>query len=270
MLASLDHVDEAMAVGAGSEATWEARHQVEYQTILVVEPLLRLEEVARRPGELVLGVGVRLPFASVKFYDGLANLCIAPAWSGNAAKTPMWRPDASAGGSRTPAYAGADGSRTVNPYNDGSRTVNPYGGNTAYGGPSNSGSGRTPAWNPTATSSSYTHDPFSNNTGGRTPAYEPSYSRTPGPSYNTPGASSRAYDAPTPGKDFNNAPTPSAHPMNAYGNAGNTPAAMGGAPTPKFSGDAPTPYGGQPETPGWAGGGDTDDGPRYEEATPSP
>lgn len=178
----------------------------------------------------------------------------------------MWRPYASGAGSRTPAYvAGGDGSRTVNPYNDGSRTVNPYGGSTSYGG-----SGRTPAWNPTATSSSYSHDPFSSNAGGRTPAYEPSYSRTPGPSYGTPASSSRAYDAPTPGNDFNTAPTPTAHPMNGYGNAGNTPAANGGAPTPRFSGDAPTPFGGPPETPKWAAEGDGDDAPRYEEGTPSP
>lgn len=58
-----------------------------------------------------------------------------------------------------------------------------------------------------------------------------------------------------------------------------------GAPTPKFSGDAPTPFGGLPETPGFGAGpsgvggdrdgdGDDDDdddgGPRYEEGTPSP
>ena len=51
---------------------------------------------------------------------------------------------------------------------------------------------------------------------------------------------------------------------------------MGGAPTPKFSGDAPTPYAGVPETPGF-GEGDADAdadaegedvSPRYE--TPSP
>jgi hypothetical protein len=43
---------------------------------------------------------------------------------------------------------------------------------------------------------------------------------------------------------------------------------MGGVPTPKFSGDAPTPFGGQPETPGWGAAEDTS--PRYEEGTPSP
>ena len=198
------------------------------------------------------------------------NSATAPAWSANASKTPMWRPDAAASGGRTPAYtAGVDGSRTVNPYNDGSRTVNPYGGSTVYGGVS--GGGRTPAWNPTATSSSYSHDPFLNNAGGRTPAYEPSYSRTPGPSYGTPAATShRSYDAPTPGKDFMTAPTPTAHPKNGYGNAGSTPAATGGAPTPRFSGDAPTPHDTTAVTPGWAGAADDDDGPRYEEGTPSP
>ena len=203
----------------------------------------------------------------------------APTWSANVstARTPMWRQDASSananGGGRTPAYmASNDGSRTVNPYADGSRTVNPYGG-------SPSGGARTPAWNLTATSSSYSHDPFvsssssTTNTGGRTPAYEPSY-RTPAPSYPTPNATgpasnNRSYDPPTPGKDFTTAPTPAAQPSNGYPNVGNTPAAMGGAPTPKFSGDAPTPFGGQPETPGWGAGGE-DTSPRYEEGTPSP
>lgn len=193
------------------------------------------------------------------------------------------------GGSRTPAYVAAgDGSRTVNPYNDGSRTVNPYGGVTTYGGPGASGGvsvpytflfdsklnllQRTPAWNPTATSSSYTNDPFSG-AGGRTPAYEPSHTRTP--AYNDPSTNNtqpsnpRPYDAPTPGKDFTNAPTPAAQPANGYGNVGSTPAAVGAAPTPKFSGDAPTPFSGLPETPGF-GAGDGDDGPRYEEGTPSP
>lgn len=172
----------------------------------------------------------------------------------------MWSQSGSGGGGRTPAYASSG---------DGSRTVNPYGGSTSYGGPSVSG-GRTPAWNLPATSSSYSQDPFSNTTGGRTPAYEPSYSRTPGPSYNPPASSNRVYDAPTPGKDFTTAPTPTAHPANGYGNVGSTPAAIGGAPTPKFSGDAPTPFGGQPETPGWGASGEGDDGPRYAEGTPSP
>ena len=137
---------------------------------------------------------------------------------------------------------------------------------------------RTPAWNPTATSSSYSQDPFSA-TGGRTPAYEPSYNSSRTPGYTGPSNGSydqynnannhnpntnRPYDAPTPGKDFTTAPTPTPHPTNGYGNPGGTPATIGGAPTPKFSGDAPTPFGGQPETPGW-GGQAEDDGPRYED-----
>lgn len=78
---------------------------------------------------------------------------------------------------------------------------------------------------------------------------------------NTAG-NSRPYDAPTPGGDIHVVSTPS----NVY--TASTPAAA--APTPKFSGyaaDAPTPFSGQPETPAaWVG----DDGPRYEEGTPSP
>ena len=79
----------------------------------------------------------------------------------------------------------------------------------------------------------------------------------------------RAYDAPTPGKEFaggSSAPTPGA---NHGGYAGHTPREGGGGmgQTPKFSGDAPTPFGGLPETPGWTG---DDAGPRYEEGTPSP
>ena len=152
-------------------------------------------------------------------------------------------------GSRTPAYAPADGSRTVNPYNDGSRT--------AYGG---GGGGRTPAWNPTATTSSFTHDPFG---GSRTPAYESSFAN--GAAAATASKAGRAYDAPTPGKEFaGSAPTPGA----ANGYAGQTPMNSGGVgQTPKFSGDAPTPFGGLPETPGFSG---EDGGPRYEEGTPSP
>lgn len=43
----------------------------------------------------------------------------------------MWRQDGMSG-NRTPAYGGADGGRTVNPYADGNRTA--YGGATASGG----------------------------------------------------------------------------------------------------------------------------------------
>lgn len=193
-------------------------------------------------------------------------------------------------GSRTPAYA--DGGRTVNPYSDGNRT--------AYGGTSGSGgvrllmifihsakifvkkhahfkfsTQRTPAWDPGARTS-YGGDPFG---GSKTPAYTadsrtPAYNSASSTAYAEPWTSSanatgsntagnsRPYDAPTPGRDMHVVSTPS----NVY--AASTPAAA--APTPKFSGyaaDAPTPFSGQPETPAPWGG---DDGPRYEEGTPSP
>lgn len=201
----------------------------------------------------------------------------------------MWRQDAMSG-NRTPAYGGADGGRTVNPYAEGSRTA--YGGTTGSGGvsllhrPFDSSyislhlliiflsPQRTPAWDPGARTSY--GDVFG---GSKTPAYNadssrtPAYNSTSNTAYTDPWASStsattsntaansRPYDAPTPGKDIHAAPTPS----NGYSAA--TPAAV--APTPKFSGyaaDAPTPYSGQPETPAWGG----EDGPRYEEGTPSP
>ncbi|KAI4198768.1 MAG: hypothetical protein LQ346_002696 [Caloplaca aetnensis] len=167
-----------------------------------------------------------------------------PAWASS--RTPMAVPQ----GNKTPAWGAADGGRTVNPYTDGSRT--------AYGG----GGARTPAWNPAPAGH---HDPFG---GGRTPAYDssrtPAYNQTPAASgygdqwgaSNGGHNSSRAYDAPTPGKDLYAAPTPNA----GYAS---TPAAT--AATPKASGyaaDAPTPYSGQPETPA---GYDADDGPRYDE-----
>ena len=62
-----------------------------------------------------------------------ANYFKAPAWNGGASssRTPMWRQDAMSG-NRTPAYGGADGGRTVNPYADGNRTA--YGGTAASGG----------------------------------------------------------------------------------------------------------------------------------------
>ncbi|KAL8762491.1 MAG: hypothetical protein Q9184_001526 [Pyrenodesmia sp. 2 TL-2023] len=182
-----------------------------------------------------------------------------PAWSGagaaaggggaSSARTPAWQSSGMAG-NKTPAWGAADGGRTVNPYTDGSRT--------AYGG----GGARTPAWNPAPAGH---HDPFS---GGRTPAYDssrtPAYNQTPAASgygdqwgsSNGGHNSSRAYDAPTPGKDLYAAPTPN-------GGYASTPAAT--AATPKASGyaaDAPTPYSGQPETPAGYG---ADDGPRYDE-----
>ncbi|MCJ1464312.1 transcription elongation factor spt5 [Pseudocyphellaria aurata] len=189
-----------------------------------------------------------------------------PAWNGgsSSSRTPMWRQDGMSG-NRTPAYGGADGGRTVNPYADGNRT--------AYGGTAASG-GRTPAWDPGARTS------YGDSTGGsKTPAYNADSSRTPayngnasttyndswGSSANATtsntAANSRPYDAPTPGKDIHAAPTPS----NGYSAA--TPAAA--AQTPKFSGyaaEAPTPFSGQPETPAWGG----EEVPNYDEGTPSP
>ncbi|KAG8533109.1 transcription elongation factor spt5 [Bacidia gigantensis] len=173
-----------------------------------------------------------------------------PAWSGagsSSARTPAWQ-QSSAAGNRTPAYAPAnDGSRTVNPYADGSRT--------SYGG---GGGNRTPAWNPTATASSFSHDPFSLSGGGRTPAESNGYAE--GRAGQLGGVVGRAYDAPTPAAS---APTPGA--SNGYGSGGTA------GQTPKFSGDAPTPFGGGlPETPGWSGGDAGGGGPQYEEGTPSP
>ena len=250
-----------------------AGRQATYQTGLVAAHLSQWQEAARRPGaapplvEEEVSLTPRL--LSLSSLSTLETLLLtfhlaAPAWSsGNTARTPAWQ-QSSTTGSRTPAYAPADGSRTVNPYTDGSRTVNPYA----------TGSNRTPAWNPTATSSSYSHDPFA---GSRTPAYDSSHSNSSG------AKGGRAYDAPTPGKDFAAAaPTPGA--TNGY--VGHTPAAATAAATaaggggggggggvagqtPKFSGDAPTPFSGLPGTPGWSGGGE-DAGPRYEEGTPSP
>lgn len=100
----------------------------------------------------------------------------------------------------------------------------------------------------------------------KTPAWDPGNRTAYGGGHSTP---SDAFSAgsKTPYGDFGGGgKTP------AY-NAPPTPAAA--AATPKFSGYAgdvptpggvPTPYSGQPETPAWGG----DDGPRYEEGTPSP
>ncbi|MCJ1471740.1 transcription elongation factor spt5 [Lambiella insularis] len=188
---------------------------------------------------------------------GAASSSRTPAWSGGASssRTPVWQQNtAAANGGRTPAWS-AEGSRTSNPYADGNRT--------SYGG----AGGRTPAWengSRTSYGASASSDPFG--TGSKTPAYNADSSRTPAynPSYNSnPDPWARAHDAPTPA---------AATPSNGY--SAPTPAAA--APTPKFSGygadaptpaGAPTPYSGQPETPAW--GGD-DDGPRYDEGTPSP
>lgn len=189
-----------------------------------------------------------------------------PAWKtpsagGSESRTPAWNKDSGFGG-RTPAWAGADGSRTVNPY-DGSRT--------AYGG---SGS-RTPAWN----SGSKTPAPDAFSHGSKTPAYgssgtsDPwsSGSKTPyGAAAPTPGASggdtwgytpgasgsTSAYDAPTPGAGLIGAPTPGGA-LNAP-----TPGAYN-APTPGAM-NAPTPGG------NWGGGWGANDAPTPVAGAPTP
>ncbi|KAK3385388.1 hypothetical protein B0H63DRAFT_501354 [Podospora didyma] len=210
-----------------------------------------------------------------------------PAWGAPkpsaTARTPAWSRGADVSGARTPAW-GADGSRTVNPY-DGSRTS--YGGATSYGGGS-----RTPAWS----SGAKTPAPDGFGHGSKTPAYgggDTWGSKTPayGVSAPTPGASgdswgytpgpSHAFDAPTPGAGLGaptpalNAPTPGAYSAPTPGAiSAPTPAAWGGwgadaaptpaagAPTPAAGGyyGAPTPAGyGAPETPAASGPRYTDD-----------
>ncbi|KAL4953642.1 Spt5 C-terminal nonapeptide repeat binding Spt4-domain-containing protein [Aspergillus filifer] len=200
--------------------------------------------------------GGRTPMAA-------ADSSRTPAWGGLASsRTPAW--GGSGLGSRTPAWK-ADGSRT------------------AYGG---AGS-RTPAWNAGArtpyggsgSSGNSDFDAFA--AGSRTPAWgAPSGSRTPAWSASASGSSSnKTYDAPTPGATYSaptpgaysGAPTPaglSAPTPGAWADSAPTPGAYN-APTPGAY-DAPTPaMGGAAATPG-AGYGDGDDGPRYEEGTPSP
>lgn len=108
----------------------------------------------------------------------------------------MWRPDAMSG-SRTPAYGGNDGGRTVNPYTEGSRT--------AYG--DILGGSKTPASVPEPS---------------RTEAYAMAYDPP------TPGMDIQA--APTP---VNAAPTPrfsgyGADAPTPYSGQPETPAAGGG------------------------------------------
>lgn len=190
-----------------------------------------------------------------------ANSNTAPAWGG-----------AAASGSRTPAWK-ADGFRTSNPY-DGNRTAYGAGG---FGG------GRTPAWNSGArtpydsSSGSSGFDAFA--AGSRTPAWGGTTSGGGGgrtPAWNSSG--SKSYDAPTPGGEYNSAPTPGAYP------SAPTPGAS--APTPRWPESAPTPGALNAPTPGGFGGRPydaptpaviaatpasmDDGGPRYEEGTPSP
>lgn len=194
-----------------------------------------------------------------------------------------------------PAWAGASGSRTPAWKMDGSRTA--YDGSrTAYGG----FGGRTPAWNSGARtpyaggSDSSGFDAFA--AGSRTPAWG-----APNPGNRTPawsaGASSsstsdnKGYDAPTPGGNYSaptpgaygSAPTPgaSAPTPGGWADSAPTPGALN-APTPGAPGsyggkkpyDAPTPAAGRPydaPTPATAATpAAEDDGPRYEEGTPSP
>ena len=65
MLASQDHVGEAMAVEVDLEATWEGQHLVEYQIIRGAELLLQLAEVVHQPGDLALGEEVRVPWSGL-------------------------------------------------------------------------------------------------------------------------------------------------------------------------------------------------------------
>ncbi|KID77617.1 Transcription elongation factor SPT5 [Metarhizium brunneum] len=191
-----------------------------------------------------------------------------PIGTGSSDRVPAWGSRTPAAGGRTPAWKAQDysGSRTP-AWADGSRTVNPYDGSrTAYG----SGS-RTPAWQSGARTPAV-GDAFG--AGSRTPAYAgggadgwasgsktPAWGAsapTPGASGNdswgyTPGATTGAYDAPTPGAAIG-APTPGA--MNAP-----TPGAYS-APTPAAS--APTPGG------GWQGGWGPESAPTPAAAAPTP
>ncbi|KAK6197030.1 hypothetical protein LQW54_010946 [Pestalotiopsis sp. IQ-011] len=230
--------------------------------------------------------GSRTPMAS-----GMSNR--TPAWKTPSARTPAWNKGGSGDfGGRTPAWSGADGSRTVNPY-DGSRT--------AYG----SGA-RTPAWN----SGAKTPAPDSFSHGSKTPGYSSGGSADPwssgaktpyGAAAPTPGASggdtwgytpgasgsSSAYDAPTPGAHMLGAPTPGAMnaptpgafnaptpgAMNAPTPGGNWQSGWGAADAPTPAAGAPTPaasgsfaYAVNAPTPGaWSAETPAASGPRYED-----
>ncbi|KAL4922512.1 Spt5 C-terminal nonapeptide repeat binding Spt4-domain-containing protein [Aspergillus aurantiobrunneus] len=208
-----------------------------------------------------------------------------PMAAADSSRTPAW---GAASSSRTPAWSGAGlGSRTPAWKADGSRTSNPYDGSrTAYGG---SGS-RTPAWNagartPYAGSGSGSgnsdFDAFA--AGSRTPAWGGAGNRTP--AWSASSSSNKAYDAPTPGATYS-APTPGAYGAPTPGLSAPTPGAWAdsaptpgayNAPTPADFGDSNRPYdaptpamGGAAATPEAGPYGDADDGPRYEEGTPSP
>jgi transcription elongation factor SPT5 len=260
------------------------------------------DPITGAPIELSRGKGPRAPYGSFAappsgrdMWQGSRTPIAAvdssrtPAWGALSSRTPAWA-GAAASGSRTPAWK-ADGSRTSNPY-DGSRT--------AYGG-GGFGGGRTPAWNAGArtpydsgvgSSASGGFDAFAAgsrtpawgapNLGGRTPAWN-AQSAAPSPANIK---DQRTYDAPTPGGDYSaptpgaygSVPTPSVSAGTPRGWADNapTPGALN-APTPAPFGssrpyDAPTPAigSGSAATPGAGPYGGGDDGPRYEELTPSP
>ena len=204
------------------------------------------------------------------------------AYGGGAGDRTAYGGPSSGAGGRTPAWGDASSSRTPAHSSSTSNT---------NGSDPFAPSARTPY-----------HDPFSSS---RTPAYEPPAARTPSYSApsNEPWASTFAnpppsvhqrnpYDAPTPSMP-KDAPTPAygaSAPTPAAGGVYNAPTPAGGynAPTPAavghtpryetYAGDAPTPYGGEVQTPAagggaGVGGGEEEeevDGPGYEEGTPSP
>ncbi|KAJ5895161.1 hypothetical protein N7495_006852 [Penicillium taxi] len=157
-----------------------------------------------------------------------------PAWDGGSSRTPAW---GGASGNRTPAWGITGGSRTPARVMDGGRT--PYDG------------GRTPAWGGLSNSREQREQHYEDapTPGGYSAPTPGAYGApTPGVSASTPGA--WADSAPTPG--VYNAPTPGAR----RGYEAPTPGAYD-APTPAMGGVAATP-------------GAFDDGPHYEDATPSP
>ena len=173
-------------------------------------------------------------------------------FSNSGSRTPLGAGISSNLGSRTPAWGGAAASGGRTPAwsaNASSSSRTP-----AWQQPSGSG-GRTPAWS--SNDGSRTVNPYAD--GSRT-QYGGSGNRTP--AWN-PTATTSSYSV-DPFSGAGGGRTPA---YVASGSTGHTPAAMG--QTPKFSGDAPTPFAsGLPETPGYSGA--VGDGPRYEEGTPSP
>ncbi|KAI1823236.1 hypothetical protein F4861DRAFT_511450 [Xylaria intraflava] len=215
---------------------------------------------SRRPGGPSASPG-RVPERTAPDWNGGSRTPVAAS----TARTPAWKTPSGGAGGRTPAWGrGGDGGRTP-AWADGSRTVNPHDGSrTAYGS-----GGRTPAW-----SSGGSKTPAID-VGSKTPAYNGNGgdawgSKTPyGSSAATPGASggdawgytpgagasSNAYDAPTPNAGLLGAPTPGA--LNAP-----TPGAYN-APTPSAL-NAPTPGG------SWQGGWGAESAPTPAGSAPTP